>query len=477
VSHVNAVIYARISSDRGVSIEGLGVARQVEDCRALAVARGWTVVEEFIDNDVSASTGKSRPAYERMIEAFRGRRANGLVVWDLDRLTRQPRELEDFIDLADSYKVELASVGGEIDLGTEQGRMLARMKGNLAKYEVEQQSRRLKRKFLERAQEGKPHGKVAYGYRREPVLGDDGRIIDTVEVLHEAQAEVVRECTRRLLAGESVRRIVADLNAREVPTPRGHLWDGTMLRQVLRRQRNAGRRVHRGVVVGKGAWPPLLDEDTFDRVQALLSDPSRRTTRGNEVQHLLSGIARCGIEGCDGVMRVTLGRMNGGKQAPTSYNCRKCYRIRRKKADVDAVVERVVVARLSRPDGPDLLAGDPELLASARAAADTIRARLNLAADKFAGGEIDGDQLARITASLRPQLDARETEVRAASPAREFDRFAGREIAASWAEAELEVRRAVIARLMTVTLMPTGSGGTFDPASVQIKWSSSRDEL
>ncbi|MGB2918439.1 MAG: recombinase family protein, partial [Candidatus Microthrix parvicella] len=61
---VRAAVYARISSDDG---SALGVSRQVEDCRKLADGLGWEVAEEYIDNDVSAFSGKRRPAYERML--------------------------------------------------------------------------------------------------------------------------------------------------------------------------------------------------------------------------------------------------------------------------------------------------------------------------------------------------------------------------------------------------------------------------
>ncbi|MDQ1740944.1 MAG: site-specific recombinase [Pseudonocardiales bacterium] len=60
-----AAIYARISSDQDGP--GLGVQRQVEDGRKLASQRGWVVAEEYVDNDVSAYSGKRRPAYQRML--------------------------------------------------------------------------------------------------------------------------------------------------------------------------------------------------------------------------------------------------------------------------------------------------------------------------------------------------------------------------------------------------------------------------
>lgn len=471
---VRAAIYARISSDRevGGESEGLGVTRQITDCEALARSRGWSVVETFVDNDVSASTGRRRPEYERMLDAVRDGRVDGVIVWDIDRLTRTPRELEDVIALADAHQTELASVGGEVDLATAQGRMTARLKGAVARHEVEQSSRRLKRKFLERAEAGKPHGKVAYGYRREAVLDEQGRPSGSVELLHEEQAALIREAARRILDLEPVRRVVGDFNARGLPSPGGGIWDGTMLRQVLLRERNAGRRVHRGQVIGVGDWPPILDGDTFDRLVALLRDPSRRTTRGNEVKHLLSGIAQCGLPDCDGTMRVTNARMNGNKQAPTSYNCRKCNRTRRKKADVDQLVESVVIRRLSLPDGPNLLAGDPAGLRRIEEQVEAIQARLNIAADSFADGDITAEQLGRISAKLRPQLDEAKAKSRALAPAPELAHFGVGDVRSVWEQSTLDVRRAVIDSLLRVTLLPTGSGGRFDPNAIKIEWRS-----
>jgi len=85
---IRAAVYARISSDPLDT--GLGVQRQLKDCAELASRLGWTVVEEFIDNDTSATSGEPRPRYEAMMAALRQGRLAALVVWDVDRLTRTP---------------------------------------------------------------------------------------------------------------------------------------------------------------------------------------------------------------------------------------------------------------------------------------------------------------------------------------------------------------------------------------------------
>jgi site-specific DNA recombinase len=84
----NAAIYCRISRDREGA--GLGVARQETDCRDKADALGWTIAEVYVDNDVSAYSGKVRKDYQRMLADVRAGRIDGIVAWHTDRLHRQP---------------------------------------------------------------------------------------------------------------------------------------------------------------------------------------------------------------------------------------------------------------------------------------------------------------------------------------------------------------------------------------------------
>ena len=124
---MRAAIYARISEDRDET--QLGVGRQLEDCERLADARGWDVAERYIDNDLSAWKGGRRPDYLRMLEDIESGSIDAVAVYHADRLHRQPRELEDFIRLADRRGTALASVTGDYDLATGDGRMRARIIG------------------------------------------------------------------------------------------------------------------------------------------------------------------------------------------------------------------------------------------------------------------------------------------------------------------------------------------------------------
>lgn len=288
---VRAGIYARISDDRDG--HGLGVARQETDCRQLVEHRGWTVAEAFVDNDVSATSRRRRPEYERMLDAIRAGEINAVVVWDVDRLTRRPAELEVVIDLAERYGVQLASVGGEIDLATPQGRLTARIKGSVARHEAEQLQRRILRKVEELAADGKiaNGGPRPFGYLRV-YAGEGSRRRILRDEIEPTEAAIIRECARRVLAGDPLRSVIRWLNAENIPTSTGKVWSQQGLRLMLRSGRIAGLREHRGQVVGKATWPAILDEDQHKLLRALL-DAKERAPGSRVRLHYLSGYVYC----------------------------------------------------------------------------------------------------------------------------------------------------------------------------------------
>jgi site-specific DNA recombinase len=107
---------------------GLGVGRQQADTRKLVDLRGWTLAEIYLDNDVSAYQPKViRPDFERMLADLEAGVIQGIAVYDLDRLARQPADLERIISIYDRKPLVFATVQGDIDLSTPDGRTMARV--------------------------------------------------------------------------------------------------------------------------------------------------------------------------------------------------------------------------------------------------------------------------------------------------------------------------------------------------------------
>jgi site-specific DNA recombinase len=448
-----AGVYVRISSDPNG--QRLGVTRQLADCRAKAEALGWQVLTVFEDNDISASTGKVRPGYQRMLRDLEDGHIDAVVVWDLDRLTRRPIEVEEFIDLADRRKVALASVGGDIDLSTDNGRMYARIKGAVARAEVERKSARQKSANKQRAEAGAPHiGRRPFGYDSDSVT------------VRESEAAEVRKAAETMLVGGSIRGIVARMNARGVRTTAGGPWRPTEMRRTLGNPRYAGYRTHNGEVIGKGNWAPILDEDTWRALGAVLSDPSRHKA-GPPRRYLLSGLARCAI--CDARVFGVTEKHKGAK-----YRCESRLHIQRRAEEVEELVVAVMLRRLAMPDVVELLA-DPRSTEEAhdlRTEEQGLRIRLDGLAEAFAAGEIDRQQQAAGTKRIRARLA--QVTAALADMARTpllTELLTSSDVERTWVGMDLDRQRAAIDALMTVRLRPPGRGArTFDPRTVEIIW-------
>lgn len=135
-----AAIYLRASLDS--TGERAAVQRHEKACREIAGHKRWRVVETYEDNSISSKRGVHRPDYERMMGDYRAGRFDAIICWDLDRLTRVPRELEDMIDACEEGALALVTANGEADLTTDGGRLYARVKVAVARGEVERKGQR-----------------------------------------------------------------------------------------------------------------------------------------------------------------------------------------------------------------------------------------------------------------------------------------------------------------------------------------------
>lgn len=470
-----AAIYARISDDpQGTA---LGVTRQLEDGQELAARRGWSVGDRlYVDNDVSATRGRTRPEYERLLSDMESGDVQAVVVWALDRLHRRPVELEHFISLAERRGVELASVSGAVDLGTKDGQLHARIMGAVAAAEARGISDRVRRKQQELREQGKPFGGGIrpFGWQYDRMT------------LIPAEAAEIRSIAQRLVAGQSVGEIVRDLNERGVPTvsqrmeedrtakgrtsrSHGRPWSRTSVRSMMSKPRLAGLLTYKGEVLGPGAWPPILTAEQFQQVQIALQQRRPHTAASNTRKYLLSGIATCSDPDCGKGLQIA-------NQGPgvKGYKCPTGRHVTRSMRHLD---RHVVAAFLDHLE--DLHGKAYEYAEEGHEVEEEIgrvTVRLAEAADMFAYGSMTGEQFQRITATLRGHLadleKQRPSQVSPPQPvlADHKDRDKAR---AEWDALTLSQQRFLLsAHLSALIVHPTKArgGNVFDPSTVEIVW-------
>jgi DNA invertase Pin-like site-specific DNA recombinase len=441
------------------------VERQLLDCRRQAEQRGWQIVEEFVDDDRSAWSGRRRPEYERFLAALRSGAIEGLLVWDLDRLHRQPRELEEFISLCEQLRLtNVASASGDIDLTTAEGQFQARILGAMAKKESDDKSRRIRRKHEELAAAGKVSGGGSrpYGYE------DDKRTIRASE------AAIVRECARRFLAGESIRAIASDLNERGIPTASGGSWAPQSLRRVLASARIAGQREHRGEVIGEAEWPSIIDPTDSAQIRAKLADPERRTNRSAR-RYLLTRLLKCGLCGEQMVSRPRSGgqRRYACARGPGFSGCGRLY------LNADEAEAWVLDACFYRLDTPELaaaLAGANDNPEAERwqQEAHEAQAQLDELAAEYGARKISMSEWRIARQPIEQRRTAARRQLAKASRITVLDGYVGNADAlrADWDSLDLTRQHAIVAAILDHVSVAPGRPGynRFDEGRLRAFW-------
>ncbi|MDL9944221.1 recombinase family protein [Gordonia sp. ABSL11-1] len=461
---MRAIIYCRVSSDPNQ--RGKSVDEQERECRALADRSGWTVGEVLIDNDRGASrySHKTRPAYQRLQQILSP--GDVLVTWEASRAQRDLKAYVELRDLCAERGVMWSYSGRTYDLARGDDRFTTGLDALLAEKEVEQSRERVLRSVRANAAAGRPHGKLPYGYKiiRDP---DTGIPVDRVP--NPETAPIVQEAARRVLAGDAIYAVCADLNERGIPGPRPKRdgskapWIPVTMRKILESPTYAALRVHKGEVVGDATWEPIISREDHQRLVALFADPSRLTHRGAEPKWLLTGVAVCGE--CGGAIRR---QKNRGFDA---YLCKDAFHVSRNVVPVDEYVTEAVIRRLeSQALLGDLADANTEL----RAAMDHARGlqqRLDSFTDSAADGELSAAALARIEAKLRPQIAAAEARVRSFMPSPQVADIAGPGARERWLELTIKDRRELLAQIVVVHIHSVnGKRGRPIAEGIELTW-------
>jgi site-specific DNA recombinase len=350
-------IYVRISHDP--FNQRAGVERQLADCTAIADAKGWGEVVVYEDNDRSALTGR-RPEFERLIADLP--RLSGVIAWDMDRLVRQPRDLERFLDACDAAKMtRVVTAQGDMDLTKEDTRLHARILGAVAKKESVDKSRRVARAARDRAERGLWNGgPIPYGYRRDAMR--PGHL-----ALDDAAAEVVRDVAVAVVEGASLAAVVKRCGGIDGAPKTKPGWRALLLSPTI-----AGR-----TAVGEAQWPAIISSQLAADVRSVLGDPKRLTQHTTTRQRWLSGLLVCGE--CEGWMRWHA--REGAKQP--RYRCVECRRVTVTAVAIEAFVLGALVA--AAPTAEDR---QPSPDTPARPAQPELQARLDAVAVAYTLGSI-----------------------------------------------------------------------------------------
>lgn len=332
VNPAKIAVYIRWSTDD--QTDGTTLEVQLDGCRHYVMSQGWVMSENltFIDDGQSGAT-LDRPALKRLREAVKRGDVDGVVVYKLDRLSRNVLDLLRLVLEEWDGLSCVRSAREPVDTDTQAGKMFFYTLASFAEWERSVIRERTLSGKIRRAEEGKNPGmRPPYGYRAGDVPG-------TFEIVP-AEAELVRRIYRMYLGGMGARRIVENLNNDGLTFREGRPWTTTTVMWALdnpafkgdlvyggrkrnKRRKNAKARSDFPQIVRAGAFPPIVTIEEWEQVQLVRKTrPSPKTGqsgRGYSSEYLLTGLLRCGC--CNSSMKVARGTGAPGGGYYWYYTC------------------------------------------------------------------------------------------------------------------------------------------------------------
>ncbi|QDV25961.1 recombinase family protein [Aureliella helgolandensis] len=300
---VRCAIYTRKSTEEGLEQEFNSLDAQREAGEAYIKSQqheGWVCVPDAYDDGGFTGANMERPALRRLLCDIEEGKVDCVVVYKVDRLSRNLMDFGRIIEILDRHNVAFVSVTQSFNTSTSMGRLILNVLLSFAQFEREMISERTRDKIAAARRKGKWSGGM-------PVLGYD--VANTKLVVDECEAGRVREIFRLYLDQQSLLDVAKEINAKGWRTKRwvtkksevrgGKLFDKGSLHRLLTNVVYVGKLTYK-TEVHEGEHEAIVDLESFNQAQALLERNGRSGGREVRNKHnaLLRGLMHCGACDC-----------------------------------------------------------------------------------------------------------------------------------------------------------------------------------
>lgn len=331
-----AVIYARYSCDKQTeqSIEG-----QLRVCQEYAQRNDILILHTYIDQAMSG-TNDNRPDFQKMIKDSAKRQFEIVLVYKLDRFSRNKFEATIHKKTLKDNGVRVVSAMENIP-DTPEGIILESLLEGMNQYYSAELSQKVKRGMRETRLKGYfQGGNVLYGYRVE----------DRKLVKDEIHSEVVKRIFEEFSRGICVREIIARLTAQGI-YKNGKKFPMNTVYNILRCERYTGI-YRKDEEVVDNMYPAIITQELFDKVQAILQT-YQHGKNSIEVTYLLRNKLKCGYCG-----QSLIGECGTTKKGDRKYyyKCRgrkmklnDCHKSAISKEELESTILEAVISVINDP--------------------------------------------------------------------------------------------------------------------------------
>lgn len=345
---MKTAIYIRVSTEEQAK-EGYSISAQTQKLKAFCISQEWDVVGLYADEGISAKD-MNRPQLQRMLKDIRNGLVDCVLVYRLDRLTRSVLDLYKMLEIFEQYECKFKSATEVYDTTTAMGRMFITIVAALAQWERENMGERIAFGFSEKARQGKwPMNFAPLGY--------DLNKEESKLYINHSEAKIVRYIFDLYIGGLGMNTVAKRLNKEKIYTKANNPWSDNTVMKILRSHPVRGAVKWNDMII-ENTHEPIIDKDTWELAQQLISERARKPPRAVSSRYIFSSKLKCPSCGKNMTGNYTKWKnKDGSEMEHLYYRCRDrlsgfCdYR----KSVSEAKVERAFINYLEKIDPEKVL--------------------------------------------------------------------------------------------------------------------------
>lgn len=330
------VIYCRVSTTEQAE-EGYSIDEQNIKIREYCEREGHEIYNLYEDRGISGKNITNRPGIKQLLQDATENKFDLVIVWKLNRISRKLLDILNIVELLNKHNIAFRSLTENFETETPSGKLQLNIMGAIGEFERETIAENVKMGLLARAKEGRWNGGVVLGYDLVELNNEGKKRKNTVLKINEKEANTVRRIFELYSQGHGYKAVVNRINKEGHKTKRNGEFAVSTVKEILQNPVYIGKirynvrqdwskkrrnNINANPILSDGIHEPIIDVETWNKVQVILKERSKKHNKVYDCEFPLTGILKCPVCGAGmTINRSTAKRKDGTRRINEYYSC------------------------------------------------------------------------------------------------------------------------------------------------------------
>ena len=329
-------IYCRVSTVEQAE-EGYSIDEQNLKIREYCEREGHEIYDLYEDRGISGKNITNRPGIKQLLKDATENKFDLVIVWKLNRISRKLLDILNIVELLNKHNIAFRSLTENFETETPSGKLQLNIMGAIGEFERETIAENVKMGLVARSREGRWCGGVVLGYDVVEIPSEGKKRKNTKLQINEKEASAVRRIFDLYSQGHGYKAVVNRVNKEGYKTKRNNEFAVATVRDILRNPVYIGKirynvrqdwskkrrnNINPNPILSDGQHEPIIDMATWNKVQVILNERSKKQNKIYHSEFPLTGILKCPVCGAGmTISRSTSKRKDGTKRILEYYSC------------------------------------------------------------------------------------------------------------------------------------------------------------